>query len=1044
MKCEQIRPLLAISPREWTTAERGQVEAHLATCPRCAALAREYASQDRVFGKLPRRGLSPERQEAVLAQVRREAGWLRWRVWVSNALGTAAAMLLVLFLGLSLSVLLRHASTATTFLPPTAVSPVPTATPQPTALPRPTPTASITGATPAVPLILVDNGPRSGLGPTEPFPRPDLYTLLGEGNYQVRYRFAERGIYPRPGLGIESPPITAEELAGVRLLIVPWMSCYAAGGGPDGSMVTYDFNLTSEEARVIRNFVANGGQVLFILDPTYRCDFAALSALGILADAGQAVAWNDEAFHPAAGGVSGRSFALAAQYRFQPVRSLSGEAWAQLDGQGALAVEPIGQGRVVVLGLPSLVNGMRIVSLAADQGQPAPLFAADNLAFLVAVVEELTGTPSGLDVEAIAWEERIGALSEGLAHLVERLDAWTPERIAWAVPQGDERQALEAQVAALRRRTAEAVDLLAGWGARPDPARYEAVRGILAEVLEGANQLDVTHGPRARESWEARQARQLRPWLLGFLGGAVLLGIAAWRVRHLDIAPAALARRWAALLPYLVAALLLVVHLLVAADMIGFGLRAGGYPLNRWGVWGYAALTLLAIPIFTHRASGLTRLALPLLATLALMQAHLLTELAGAEYATYRDYEQGIALIANLAVAMAFCLAGVIYRRARWLAAMAGTHLALAAGVMGGSSLLYALGQGFAPWQIYQPLLPPSPLPYLAILYGLGILAARPVRPRAYWGMLVLLLGLFIAGGTILFILGFTWMDSSAPALFDWLNNLLLIPMLLAVGILSAAYWWHARRAARGRLPLVSPLAATVLLLGLAALLMPSLLDPSLLPESGAAMPWRSADYRVPAGAWTLLLPIARVLAATAPWLALLAVLLQLWHLMEGVQGGIAPVAERTRRRLLALAVGYAVLLVAAVTAEMLALSLPHGLWFSPWEDPRVRVLGTGLASIVSLGGLTAWLRRRTGPGRWGGVIYGLTLAVQIPAWLSGLGRLLLGRMSLLLSWLQGMPLSSVGELVAAGLAGLALATLVWHLVVAARVLLYPSPESLS
>jgi hypothetical protein len=545
-------------------------------------------------------------------------------------------------------------------------------------------------------------------------------------------------------------------------------------------------------------------------------------------------------------------------------------------------VEPIGRGRVAVLGLPRLIDGRRTVPEEADEGQPAPLYAEDNLAFLLAVVEELAGAPSGLDVERIAWEGRRGALQLAAERLVLRLDAWSEERVAWAVPNEEERQEVSGEVLALRTSLGEGMGLLDRLlETGPDPEGYEALRGVLREVLAGANRLDAVYGPAANETWEARQARWLQPWLLGLLGGAALLGVAAWRVRRLDLEPAALARQAVGFLPDIAAALLLLGHLLATADLVGFGVRAGGYPLNRWGVWAYAAIVVLATVAFFVRgrpASGLTRLALPLLAALALMQAHLLTDLAGAEYATYRDYEAGIALLGNLLVALAFCLAGVLYRRPRWLAAIGGVHLALAVGVMVGSSVLYAARDGFASWQVTRVLLPPSSLPYLAIVYGMGLLAARPVRPRVYWRVAALVLVGFVAAGSLLLIRDLAWTSSSAPALIDWLSNLLLIPLLLCVGLLSAAYAWHARRAAHGGLPLNSPLAAVVLLLGLAALLTPLLLGDSLLPASGAEMPWRGADYLVPAGAWTLLLPTARVLAGVAPWAVLAAAALQALH----------------------------------------------------------------------------------------------------------------------------------------------------------------------
>lgn len=109
----------------------------------------------------------------------------------------------------------------------------------------------------------------------------------------------------------------------------------------------------------------------------------------------------------------------------------------------------------------------------------------------------------------------------------------------------------------------------------------------------------------------------------------------------------------------------------------------------------------------------------------------------------------------------------MLYRRPRWLQGVAGVHVALVLGVMGGSSLLYALREGFAPWQIYRVVLPPSPLPYLLILYALGLLAARPAWKQVYWSALAVLLGVFLAGGTWLFVHDLTWMQSSRPPFFD-------------------------------------------------------------------------------------------------------------------------------------------------------------------------------------------------------------------------------------------------------------------------------------
>jgi len=1029
MRCTHVRRILAVSPCEWTATQRQQVEEHTRACADCAQLACDFAAQERVLSVLPHAGMSPARQRAVLAQTQREAAWLRLRVRLSNALGAAAGILTLAFLITAIITLLPT--------PPPGSAAPPTGTPTLPTLPTPTATLTVAAPAPTGPLILLDNGPRSGVEPPPEWHRFNLYALLREGNYQVRNRLTEHELLPKPGL-TEFPPIIAENLAGVDLLIVPWVSCYASGGSVDGETVVFDFNLTPDETTVIRDWVADGGRALFVLDPVPSCHFEALKTFGIQADVAQAIAWHDDLLHAGEGNLpDGRRFALAAQYRLQPLYAPEGESWArfwvQSDEHDALGVQTVGAGRVAVLGAPSMVDGMRTVSDRTEQGQPAPLFAAENLAFLTGVVEELTGAPSGLDVESIVWEEQVDSLREGADRLAERLAFWTPERVAWATREDEgQAQAVAARVEALQVRLDEARTTLDELGTFPDPARYDAIRAALVDTLSSLNALEDEYGQQARESWEERQTRTLQPWLLG--GLAVLAGIAAWGVRRLDVVPAHLG--WTALAgaPYAVAVLLLLAHLLTAADMVSFGLRAGGYPLNRWGVWGYAAVALLAAVVFlrpgSRTASGLTRLALPLLVTLALMQAHFLTDLVGAEYATYRDYEQPIVLAANLGVALALCLAGMLYRRPCWLRGVAGIHAALVLGVMGGSSLIYALRDGFALWQVYRVVLPPSPLLYLIILYTLGLLGARPARKQVYWGALAVLLGVFVAGGTLLFVHDLTWMHSSRPPFFDWLTNLMLVPLLLALGILSGVYLWR-----RQRLALRSPLAATLLLLWVAALWTPRLLGPGGLPESDAAMPWVSADYHVPAGAWTVLLPVARVLAGAAPWLTLLVVALQIGRWMSGARRSFGPLPAESRRRLVWLAVGYSGLLVVAVGLEMwslLQIDVPLAM---VW-DSRQPVALWGLVSLASVGLLTSALRRRSGPGRWGGWLYGLVLTVQFPAWLLGLGQLepVFGLFNAL-ALIGDLTAPPAWRLILPWLSTLALGALVWHLGMAARAL---------
>jgi len=73
--------------------------------------------------------------------------------------------------------------------------------------------------------------------------------------------------------------------------------------------------------------------------------------------------------------------------------------------------------------------------------------------------------------------------------------------------------------------------------------------------------------------------------------------------------------------------LYILAHLLAAAGLIGFGVSAGGYSLNRWGVYGYAAAALVAVVLgfsqVRRRAEGPSPLQLTLPPLLALWVAGL-------------------------------------------------------------------------------------------------------------------------------------------------------------------------------------------------------------------------------------------------------------------------------------------------------------------------------------------------------------------------------------------------------------------------------------
>ena len=86
-------------------------------------------------------------------------------------------------------------------------------------------------------------------------------------------------------------------------------------------------------------------------------------------------------------------------------------------------------------------------------------------------------------------------------------------------------------------------------------------------------------------------------------------------------------RSFSQLAAVLLVALYTLTHLLAVVGLIAFGLSAGGYPLNRWGIYGYAvaALLILALSLneLRRRADGPSPLLLTLPPLLALWTAGL-------------------------------------------------------------------------------------------------------------------------------------------------------------------------------------------------------------------------------------------------------------------------------------------------------------------------------------------------------------------------------------------------------------------------------------
>jgi hypothetical protein len=177
--------------------------------------------------------------------------------------------------------------------------------------------------------------------------------------------------------------------------------------------------------------------------------------------------------------------------------------------------------------------------------------------------------------------------------------------------------------------------------------------------------------------------------------------------------------------------------------LIAFGLRAGGYPLNRWGIYGYAAASLVALVLslgeLRRREEGPSPLQLTLPPLLALWVAGLYftTAILHGEYAPYLD-EEGLFAAVNLAFALVGCGLALGYRWPRLLLAWAGGQGLL---LLTNPGLLSATLRYGARWDREG-----LPLLLLPLTYGLsGLALGYRVRRRR----LVLWLTPFVLAGIV-------------------------------------------------------------------------------------------------------------------------------------------------------------------------------------------------------------------------------------------------------------------------------------------------------
>lgn len=347
---------------------------------------------------------------------------------------------------------------------------------------------------------------------------------------------------------------------------------------------------------------------------------------------------------------------------------------------------------------------------------------------------------------------------------------------------------------------------------------------------------------------------------------------------------------------------------LAALSLLAFGWRAGGYPLHRWAVYGYAVVTALALLWNARALLRSTRregrealewhLTLPPLLALWVAGLYASTEVLGAKFSPYIDDTLEIFAALNLLFALTGCALALLYR---W------PHLLLV--WAGGQGLLLLTHPGLIRTMLRwgMPGLVGWIMLGLPLAYGFTALALgwRPAR-RPF------LLGLLGAAAVGLALAIRPTLRLMAEATRDLGTGLEVWTLVVLSGPGTAAYWafvallplhvgiawrgWSAadreHRAEPKEVQRPSPWvwATFALLLLAAASFAAPWLQPSPaghLPAAGEVQRWRSADHIVPADAW---LP-------TVTWVGWLLAAVR-WSLLPCALLGLANALRQTRPRL--------------------------------------------------------------------------------------------------------------------------------------------------
>lgn len=339
-------------------------------------------------------------------------------------------------------------------------------------------------------------------------------------------------------------------------------------------------------------------------------------------------------------------------------------------------------------------------------------------------------------------------------------------------------------------------------------------------------------------------------------------------------------------------------HALVAGGLLAFGLRAGGYPLNRWAVYEYgvvAAVALLWSAVATLRSARQSdgersgwAIAIPPLLAVWVVGMYATTEVLHAEFAPYLDDQLEIFAGLNVLFALGGCTLALLYRWPRLLLAWAGGQGALLLTNPGLNVTLFRWGApGLVGWVTLG-----IPLAYASTALALGW---RPTRRPFLLSLAgTAAVGLALAMPPTLRLVGEGVRDLGtgpglwALALVSSLGTAAYWALVAALPLYAGIAWrtWPTAEREEGSRRWTWVAVTVVLWISTALASFAQVAPDGRLPAAGAVQGWRASEQVVPA-AWSPTITWAGWLFTVVRWLLVPYVLL-----------GLVGAARRWRPRL--------------------------------------------------------------------------------------------------------------------------------------------------